>query len=158
LDFKINSTKEILFLNLKSLYLKISDYMSILFADLDNPANWNQVFDLSLNAIPVSQSNRFVPIENQIIPNSLQSGIIAVYVNCTTGKTNWNDGGYCLIQTPVAVESPSLKAIRKHRLYLYQTNLVKIDIKANSYNVEFEIPNWFSQITLKCWEYTGIIS
>lgn len=128
---------------------------------LNNSANWSQVWSGSFNSTPVpGASDRFYPIPEVICPFSIESHVVAVYCQSSTASPSWRLGGLMnyRIQTGIlSGNSPDTYPIEKKRIWLNRITLFTLPELTPEFSLSFDIPYWFQQISISVYQYTGPI-
>lgn len=131
--------------------------------ELSNSANWENFYSItreSTGILEIKGRTLVNPIPLIDIPLILEVFVLAIKVSTTIPEqSNWDYGGtiYQKISTGIVIGGTQ-DAIRtiSRPLYLNQTNLILWDKITANYSIAILPPNWFRNITIEIWKYTGI--
>jgi hypothetical protein len=131
--------------------------MADLALELNNPNNWNQVYDEArVAAQSPGQVYSYSPIPAFEVPFLFESHVIVVRCLCTvpSGK-RWRFAGNIKYQfaAPIAgINSPAITSI-EIPLKLNRTKLIKFPKVANNYQVVISDATWLTNLRVTIWEY-----
>lgn len=125
--------------------------------ELNKPNNWVQVFNKTVTAIQVTKSQH-APIPNIKAEVDIDRRILAIQVTSSTAKDTWNFAGY-LSQLNTSISNAlgtNSQAVAKRKLWLNQINLLIFPRHTLNYRINFTVPDWFENATVKAWKYVGV--
>lgn len=126
--------------------------------DLSNGNQWLKIYDqfTVAQSIP-NQPGRHYPLLPQIIPTILDNYIIAISCKPTVSKPTWKLAAkvYSLIDINNS-DIDVAKSNDYHLVSINQTNIIKINRLSTYYRLLVEVVNWFADVHIEIWVYTGI--
>jgi hypothetical protein len=123
-----------------------------------NAANWQQLINYSAAAVIMSE-NVYVPLLPLESPTFLENNIIAVYASTTVpAGRRWNYAGTVeqrfISGLTVGGNTDAAGIIRK--IWLNKITTILFPKISATYSLKFYFPDWFKDVQLQCWEYTGV--
>ncbi|MGI8502043.1 MAG: hypothetical protein ACR2LR_13030 [Hassallia sp.] len=125
--------------------------------DLNNSALWNLVWSANVQAELVPDKPRYLPIPPVEIPFLLDSHIIAVLLSSSTAPPSWKFGAFLnqKIATGIIVGGLTETDTHQEKIWLNRISLVILPRLSSTYSLNFNIPHWFYDMSLKLWVYSG---
>jgi hypothetical protein len=123
-----------------------------------NAANWEQIISYSAAAVIMSE-NVYVPLLPYESPTFLENNIIAVYITTTIPNgRRWNFGGRVERRfiSGLTVGGNTDAAGDIQPIFLNKITTILFSQITASYSLKFYFPDWFKDVQLQCWEYTGV--
>lgn len=123
-----------------------------------NAANWQQLINYSAAAVTMSE-NVYVPLTPYESPTFLESDIIAVYVTTTVPQGSiWSFGGTVEQRfiSGLTVGGNADAAGNIQKIWLNKITTILFPKLSATYSLKFYFPKWFKDVSLQCWQYTGI--
>lgn len=128
---------------------------------LGDTANWESFFvkQYARNyTLPVTSSD-YGMIGEQIVPVLLTSPYIVVAATTATGKPNWKQAGYCKQMIRTVDGSVDTFINQRLLLSLNQPTLLSFNpALASSYAFWFRPFDWFNDLTIEIYQYTGSLT
>lgn len=124
-------------------------------------ANWDRIYEDERKAQPVGDSGNFYSIGSIEIPVTTEASALALLATTPTGRASWRVGGWLQLRVipggDGGVRPPAMLLVERQRVLLGIATLIRwLPLRANtSYTMLFDVPDWFPDIRLTLWEYTG---
>ena len=125
--------------------------------ELNKSENWVQVFSKTVTAIKVTDT-RHAPIPQIKAEVDIDCRILAIQITSSTAKDTWNFAGY-LSQLNASISNAlgtNSQTVAKRKLWLNQINLLIFPKHTLNYRINFTVPDWFEDATVKAWKYVGV--
>jgi hypothetical protein len=127
--------------------------------ELSNSANWVQAYSAETAATWVDESKgSHFPIPPMSIPFLFDQHIIAVYPESNGSKSWWFSAGWLeqKVSTGITVGgNPDVRVQDSQRILLNRINLAIFPKLSSTYQLNIDIPYWFSHYKVTIWEYIG---
>lgn len=121
---------------------------------VNNPENWQLKTVITKTAEKLGDK-AYVPIGEFDTGVSLTSPFFLAEINCSEKKTTWDYGGN--LRPEYSVEGLSIYG-RKYSLAIGKTLLIVVNNDvAIPYGLRYASPKWFKDLTLRIWEYIGLV-
>ena len=126
---------------------------------LTTQGNWNQIYDESRSAVPMSPVGGHYPIPAFEIPFLFDKHIIAVRCLSTSAKATWRFAGTLSQRfragtggstSPLPILDAEILSLRLNR-----SRLVVFKQYTQQYELLFESPPWIKDMRLSIWQYIG---
>ncbi len=126
---------------------------------LQSQGNWNQIYDESRSAVPLTPAGGHIPIPAFEIPFLFDRHIIAVRCLSPTAKATWRFAGMLSQRFRAgtggsASPLPTLDATSL-ALRINRSRLVVFQKYTAEYELLFESPPWIKDMRLSIWQYLG---
>ena len=124
--------------------------------DLTNSTLWNLIWSANVQAQLVGKA-RYLPIPPVEVPILLDSHIIAVLLNSSTAPPSWKFAAFLnqKIATGITVGGLNETQTYQEKIWLNRISLVMLPRLTSTYSINFNIPYWFYDMSLKVWVYEG---
>lgn len=125
--------------------------------DLTNSALWNLIWSANLQAELVANKPRYLPIPPVEVPFLLDSNIIAVLATSSTAPPSWKFAAFLnqKIATGITVGGFTDTQAHQEKIWLNRISLVILPKLTTTYSLNFNIPYWFYDMSLRLWVYSG---
>lgn len=125
--------------------------------DLTNSALWNLMWSANVQAELVANKARYRPIPPVEVPFLLDSHIIAVLLTSSTAPPSWKFAAFLnqKIATGIIVGGLNETQAHQEKIFLNRISLVILPKLTSTYSLNFNIPYWFYDMSLKLWFYSG---
>jgi hypothetical protein len=123
-----------------------------------NAANWESIYNFSATAGILSE-NTYIPIPPTQAPIFLESDIIAVYADTTVPNgRKWRYAGYVeqRFQSGLTVGGNTDAAGEPKNMWVGKITTIFFPVITAQYSLKFYFPNWFKDVSLQVWQYTGV--
>ncbi|HLO85495.1 MAG TPA: hypothetical protein VK203_10905 [Nostocaceae cyanobacterium] len=125
---------------------------------LNNAANWEQVYNNSFTAVKLTD-DRYAPIPEVVLPVLFETHVIAAYIDTDVPEgREWDYAGklYQRYQLGLTIGGvPEADNIAVRAMQLNRIKLVVFPKLTPNYAVAFKFPKWFRTASLTVWQYTG---
>ena len=126
---------------------------------LGNSSNWMQAYAAEASATWINEEKgSHYPIPPMAIPFLFERHIIAVFPESNAAKPWWFSAGWLeqKVQTGITVGgNPDVRAQDSQRILLNRINLSIFPKLSSTYQLNIDIPYWFSHYKVTIWEYIG---
>lgn len=123
-----------------------------------NESNWENIYSFSATAGILSE-NTYVPIPPATAPIFIESDIIAVYVDTTVPDgRSWRYGGFLeqRFTSGLLVGGSTDAAGEPKNMWIDKITTIFFPVITAQYSLKFYFPKWFKNVSLQCWQYTGV--
>lgn len=124
-----------------------------------NASNWSLYWSQSYDAEPVVGAlERFYPIGRVSPGLQLDFSTFAVHCDNNQARPNWRYGAryFASMRTGLIVNGGVPDTVVKvGKIYLDQIEIIQIPKYSSSFSIEFDVPFWHRNFSLRIWEYTG---
>lgn len=127
---------------------------------LSNAANWEDVYNQSFAAQPITPTV-FAPLGEIIVPYLFERHIIAVHATSSSAKPSWYFAGFLNQKIQLGLipgGSPDADAVQQRKIWLNRITLLFFPKITSTYAVSFNVPKWFDSVNLNIFEYQGVES
>lgn len=134
----------------------------VLQLDLQNSANWEQVWTISKNAVvnPNGYGSNYYPMPEIAIPLLLDSPVVAIFASSSTAKATWKSAGYAYQRVGIGVTvggATDADLGESRHVVLDRIAIAIWSRVTNNYELTFTPRRWLNQLTLIVWKYNGPI-
>ena len=125
--------------------------------DLTNSALWDLIWSANVQAELVPNKARYLPIPPVEVPFLLDSHIIAVLLTSSTAPPSWKFAAFLnqKIATGILVGGTNETQAYQEKIWLNRISLIILPKLTTTYSLNFNIPYWFYDMSLKLWVYSG---
>lgn len=125
--------------------------------DLTNSALWNLIWSANVQAELVPNKPRYLPIPPVEVPLLLDTHVIAVLLTSSTAPPSWKFAAFLnqKIATGIIVGGLNETQAYQEKIWLNRISLVILPKLTTTYSLNFNIPYWFYDMSLKVWIYKG---
>lgn len=123
-----------------------------------NGSNWESIYSFSATAGILSE-NTYIPIPPATAPIFIESDIIAVYVDTTVPDgRSWRYGGFLeqRFTSGLLVGGSTDAAGEPKNMWIDKITTIFFPVITAQYSLKFYFPKWFKNVSLQCWQYTGV--
>jgi hypothetical protein len=136
--------------------------MSTVINGINNDENWQLLFTDSKTAVEATPKGGHYPIPAIEVPVRIDNRVIAVQNRVVQAKSTWRFGGNIIQRSQVGgggSASPlPLLELEVCRLRINRTRLIVFEQFLTDYELIYETPVWFKNVSLTVWGYTGEVS
>lgn len=133
--------------------------MATTILELGNSSYWEEIYHFQVAATWVDQAKgSFTPIPPVSVPVLLEKHIIAIFAQAACAKSWWFSAGW-LEQKIITGISPGgnsdTRAQDSQRILINRINLAIFPRLSSTYQLNIDIPYWFSDYEAWVYQYTG---
>lgn len=124
--------------------------------DLGNSSKWEFLSSQSASAVVISPG-QFIPIPKLAVPILLDKRVVAIRIDSVSAKPTWRFAGdlYQEIRIGILVGGQPDAIATRRRAWLNQFCLFVLPLWASTYQLSYQPPKWFRDVTLNVWQFTG---
>ncbi len=125
---------------------------------LSNADNWEQIYNISVSAVFITPT---VPakIPKITVPFLIDTHVLAIYITTSVPEgRNWNFAGYLNQEFNLGLTvggTPEADELSIRKLFLNRIKLIIFPKITPTYSVSFDIPKWFTNVSITVWKYIG---
>ncbi len=129
--------------------------MSNLLVDLQNSANWDELYSGQFTAVPIpGLGQKYYPIPDYDIGLQVGERLLAVYASSQSADSRYWLGCRLVQIIPVAGMAGGIR-VRRARIALNQWSLVEFPPIASEYAIKIEFPWWLADVWVVVARYIG---
>lgn len=126
---------------------------------LNNADNWEQIYNTSVSAVFITPNVHAV-IPKITVPLLIDTHVLAVYVTTEVPEgRSWNFAGYLHQEFNLGLTvggTPEADEISTRKIFLDRIKLITFPKLTPTYAISFDVPKWFTSVSLTVWKYIGI--
>ncbi len=126
--------------------------------DLSDGTLWTKVFEQQYIAQPIpDKPGKFQPIPLILFPNTFDVHVVAISCVVPNSKPTWSYGGkvYQTIRATNDSDIGYFNLSKNYNLRINEATLVQFEEYSIYFRILYLAPEWFSEIFLSAWVYTG---